>query len=104
MAIMLIESMVSIYSLLLLFAGIICFFSCILTQGASEYRFWSLVESKNDDLYLHDLVTEHFGSFFRTCYSLSLAATSGISWGEIGRAAMAVGVAYFGIFVFYMFV
>jgi len=99
MAMMIVHSLQSLFWLFWLLVLLLYIAATILTQGATEYlRFGAgLGADQGDD------VQEAYGSLFRTMYTLFLAMSGGVSWGEVAAPMARVHTAFFVIFLIYIF-
>lgn len=77
---------------------IVFVFGIILCSGATAYRSDA---NRQADVVVDGPVFEHLGDLKKTMYSLLLASTGGISWGEIAQTASEVGSVYFVVFNVY---
>jgi len=103
MASLIVGSMVSLFWLLVLLLVVMYIFAIVLTQGATMWL-------KPGDGYARPVGNTHysnviyyFGSLTKTIYTLFMAMTGGVSWGEPADASQAYGWVYFCVFTSYIF-
>jgi len=103
MAVMIFGSMCSLFWLFLLVFLVMYIFAVVLTQGATDY--FKPDGPTTPPLFGGDFddVRERFGSVPRSIYTLFLAMTGGVSWGEPASYSQNAGTLYFLVFVVFVF-
>ena len=78
---LIVNSMLSLFWVLIILAGVTYVFAILLTQGATEY-----LNSPDDNLLAdHADMRYRFGSLFSTMYTLFQCITGGMNWGDASR-------------------
>jgi hypothetical protein len=98
---MIVNSLVSLFWILVILLAVMYVFAIIITSGVTEYLkpsggSWP---DGRDAQALHQV----FGSLFETMYTLYKTMSGGINWGEVSAMLRDAGWAYEGVFVGYTF-
>eukprot|EP00927_Polykrikos_kofoidii_P061713 TRINITY_DN56551_c0_g1_i1.p1 TRINITY_DN56551_c0_g1~~TRINITY_DN56551_c0_g1_i1.p1 ORF type:complete len:546 (-),score=63.18 TRINITY_DN56551_c0_g1_i1:20-1657(-) len=96
---MILGSLASLTWLFILSAIFAYAFAILLTQGASMWTVSTSPEDKTEQR----LINDYFGTIPRSCYTLFISATGGVSWGEPASAALSCGDGYFAAYCLFMF-
>jgi len=102
MVMMIVGSLRSLLWLLLLLLAVMYIFALVLTRGATDWMKPDDDEPPVDDATYAE-AQDLFGDLPRSMYTLFLAMTQGISWGEPAGVTKAFGWSYFLVFVLYVF-
>merc|ERR1712151_865431 len=103
MAVMIVGSMNSLFWLFVLLAGVMYVFAIIITSGATD---WRKPEEYVEPPWEHKhwvLMEKYYGSVLRTVYTLFMAMTGGISWGEPADVLEVAGIVYWALYTYFIF-
>eukprot|EP00928_Gymnodinium_smaydae_P038545 TRINITY_DN2656_c0_g1_i1.p1 TRINITY_DN2656_c0_g1~~TRINITY_DN2656_c0_g1_i1.p1 ORF type:complete len:544 (-),score=117.86 TRINITY_DN2656_c0_g1_i1:105-1736(-) len=98
---MIINSMRSLFWILVLLFSIMYVFGIVFTQGAIDFLYVDGYDESQQDLALS--VNETYGSLIKTIFSLFKSMSGGVSWGELVAPLQALHFAYVGLYICYIF-
>jgi hypothetical protein len=99
MAMMIVHSLQSLFWLFWLLLLMLYVAATILTQGATEYLFYY----DEGTIELDEVMQGFYGSLWRTMYTLFLAMSGGISWGEVAAPWLLTNWVFFVLFMLFIF-
>merc|ERR1712113_1065585 len=102
MAVMIVGSMISLFWLFVLLAGVMYVFAIILTNGATDWRKPESGEPPEDHIHW-ELMEKYWGSVVKSVYTLFAAMTGGISWGEPAEVIAVCGLIYHLLYTYFIF-
>lgn len=98
MALMIFDSLKSLFWALVLLMIIVYVFAICFTQGA-ELHLREFMENPTPN---YDSIAEYFGNLPKTVYILLQAMLGGVSWGEVTNALKDMPWIFFALFFFYL--
>jgi len=98
LVLMIAQSFLSLFWLIVLLAATIYVFATVLTAGVTSH----LQETGGTDVLKEQALKEGYGSLGHSMYTLFKAICGGISWGEMANPLQTVGPIHFMIFLAYI--